>query len=151
MRALRRLCCSLVCLAIAGYASRDAIAGGLLIRGDDAARAGDIAAATSFYSRAESFGGATFPALERWAMVALLLPRGVAETSGIRAADDFLNTHPHDGPGYFDRGLIEWRQGGYRAAARDFRSAFAYGRDPRAALFAAVAGRRAGRELRERR
>jgi hypothetical protein len=145
VRAVVRFTCA---LAIAGSVlvlARTAIAAAILARGDDAARAGRLADAASYYDRARTVGGDTFEELERYALLALLSPSGRVPAAAMRSANGFLRTNAGSGPGYFDRGLIEWRAGSFDASARDFRLAWKLGGDPRAATFARSAGRRARR------
>lgn len=148
MRALVRVSCALTCVALAGVAARVSIADAVLARGDDEARSGRLVSAERYYGRAEAIGGARVETLERYALVALLSPRGVSLSAAIRAADGFVIQHPRSVVGHFDRGLIEWKQRAYAAAARDFRYASAKGGDERARVFAAAASRRARRGTR---
>jgi len=126
-----------------GLFARNAIAEAILTRGDDAARAGHLAAATTYYDRARAIGGDSFQELERYTLLALLAPRKKVPPSAMRSANAFLATNERSAPGYFDRGLIEWRLDAYIASARDFRVAWRLGHDPRAAAFARSALRRA--------
>lgn len=143
MSALGRISCALACIVLVGFAARASIADAVLARGDDAARAGRLNAAERYYERAEAIGGDRIETLERFALVALLAPRGTPLAGALRSADGFLLRDPASVGGHFDRGLIEWRQRSYAAAAGDFEIAARTGGDPRARAFFAAALRRA--------
>lgn len=148
MKTAARLASAVACVALVGVLARNGIAEAILTRGDDAARAGELATAATYYDRARLIGGDSIDQLERYALLALLTPRGKMSSSAMRSADAFLGANPASAPGYFDRGLIEWRNGAYAVSARDFRTAWHIGRDPRAVAFARSALRRAHRRNR---
>lgn len=145
MRIAVRLVGAVACVALVGVLARAGIAGAILARGDDAARAGRLAAASAYYDRARAIGGDSFDEVERYTLLALLAPRGRTSPSALRSANAFLEADDRSAPGHFDRGLIEWRIGSYAASARDFQVAWRLGHDPRAATFARNALRRARR------
>lgn len=147
MTAAIRLSCALACIGLTGLAARSSIADAVLARGDDAARSGRLAAAERYYDRAEAIGGARTETLERYALLALLAPRGASLSAAMHAADGFVGQNPTSVVGHFDRGLIEWRQRAYLAAAFDFRIAAVAG-DDRARAFAAASLRRVSRRER---
>lgn len=136
-----RLTCAVGCVLLSGFVARASLADAILARGDDAARGGKLATAERYYERAETIGGDRIETLERFALFALLSPRGTPLPGALRYADAFVLRHPANTNGRFDRGLIEWRLRRYVAAEGDFRIAGAGG-DPRARAFAAAARRR---------
>jgi len=147
MNVAARLTGAVACVALVGMLARGGIAGAILTRGDDAARAGRLADASAYYDRARTIGGDSLDEVDRYTLLALLAPRGRTSPSALRSADAFLDADDRSAPGHFDRGLIEWRIGSYAASARDFEVAWRLGHDPRAARFARNALRRADREL----
>jgi hypothetical protein len=149
LNAARRIALSLGCLACAGFAARASIGDAILARGDEAARADSLVAATRYYERAELVGGVTLAALERFALLALLSPEGALPASALRSANAYLAARPQDPAGHFDRGLIEWRERAYASAAADFRIAAVAGNDSRARTFAAASLRREERMARQ--
>jgi hypothetical protein len=142
MKVGARLGLALACVALVGVFARSGIGEAILARGDDAARAGRLTAAATYYDRARVIAGDSIDQIERYALLALLAPRGKVSGSARQSADAFVEANAHNPEGYFDRGLIEWRDGSYAASARDFGTASTIGHDPRAAAFAHAALRR---------
>jgi len=139
---LTRLASSIAVAVGVAVAMRSPLGDAIIARGDEALRAGRYVDAIRYYRRATYLTGPSEAVLERDALLALIAPSRIAFEAATKDADAFVAGHRSDALGYYDRGLVEWKERSYLDAERDFGTASSLGQGTLARSFQRASARR---------
>jgi tetratricopeptide (TPR) repeat protein len=139
----RRVLVAATALGAALVTFHGPLASGLVTRGDDFLRSGQLDAAIGTYGRATVLDATSATAADRLAFALLLRRRAGDARRAFAIADDVLRRRPADAALLVDRGFAAQRLARWRIAERSFVSAAWIAHDPRYAQLAARMAQRA--------